>query len=338
MAESVTVNRVVVHQLDKPRGKNESKLITSNGLLPIDNQTVELVNKLNDSYRAQRIIYGVFDTNPDKKFPRYYNTYQENPTDESFITSTIEMAELLRSSIVGITQASGGYLVFCEYEFYGNTFFAVFLLRNVDSFLFEKKGEKFEINPTQHLEIDQLAMAGRVNRERFVSKNGSHLTFVYRRQSDISDYFIEWISAKEIKSNKIYTRNVYNLFMEIELPVDENGREIDRDDFTKSIYEYAFNKPDKTIDLLEIGEMFYNDPEFVTNYAEENDYEINTSFKYDNREMKRFVRVDINIEGINLKFRRDKFKNGVIKTEGDTVLIKSEAIARQVRSELEHEQ
>ena len=335
MDDNIKVQRAIVHQIEKERMSKEAKSVLSKELLDLDDKTNDLLQKLNDSYKNKKIIYAIFDEVENHSFPELYSNYYQDQTDLTFIDITSQAVVNLKNEIKTISQAKGGYLVFAQYEYLQHHFTAIYLIRNVVGMLFERAETGFYIDPTKHLDLDKLAMACRINNIKYSNNDGKYLSFINKKQSDISDYFIDWLAAVEKESNTTYTEDLFDLTNRIPLPKDENGNEIERDDFQNKIYDYAYTKPDKSIDLHELGEIFYNETNYCTAKAEEYGRTIDTNFRYDNRTLKKFVRIDINKEGIKLRFNRSKINDESIRTEGDSVIIDSAEIAEIIRAETE---
>lgn len=330
-----SVQRVVVHQIRKERMSKDVNPDLSMDLLTIDDRTKDLIKRLNNSYRNSKIVYAVFDSDP-RTFPELYNSYNESQTDDDFLDISKKAVQSLIEIIKNIPAAKGGYLVFAQYDFNGKNFFSIYLIRNTAGMIFKKNQdtESFEIDPTTHLDLDKLAMACRVNNSKYSSSEGKYLSFIHKSQSDISEYFINWIAAVQQESNTTYTEALFQLTCRIPLPKDDNDEEIDREDFQNRIYSLAYSKPDKTINLRELGQHFYDDENYFVDQAEQLELVLDTEFRYDNRAMKKFVRVDIDKEGVRMRFNRNKITSGVISADGDQVIIRSSAIAEIIRQEM----
>ena len=70
--------KLIVHELRKESGNSDVRLITSNQLMTIEADSVELVNTLLKSYTGDKILYAEFDRTPGKFFPNSFDSYRTN--------------------------------------------------------------------------------------------------------------------------------------------------------------------------------------------------------------------------------------------------------------------
>lgn len=70
-----------------------------------------------------------------------------------------------------------------------------------------------------------------------------------------------------------------------------------------------------------------------TNYAQEHEISIDNEFKFNKTRLKRFVRVNINKDGINLKFSRGDWNDKIKLSDEDPniVIIESASFAKAIR-------
>ena len=71
----MTLHRIIVHELRKNAGTQITNLIVSNNLLPIDNQSTDLIDTLLKSYQSDKILYAEFDNRPGRYFPERFTSY-----------------------------------------------------------------------------------------------------------------------------------------------------------------------------------------------------------------------------------------------------------------------
>lgn len=333
------ITKLVIHELIKNAGTTTATVVPSDNLLSnTDRLSLELIERLNGSYSKEGPLYAVFGDDKANQFPRLFDKYFISRNDNSFLEFSKIALENLKEQIKNIPQAKGGYFVFCEYKINGFIFYAIFLIRNTEGVLFNRDTDRntFVINHITYLNTDKLAMACRVNYEKYSSKEGKYLTFIKHNLPDISDYFVKWVSANEQESCADYTRTLFNLTAQLNRPIQE-GVEISIDSYRKNIFDFINASPGKIINLHTMSEHFYEDRDYIMNFIEEKGIEINTEFKADTRTLRRFIRIEVNKDGIQLKFTRGELDTKVRfdPDSPDLVIIESRNFADALRKEIE---
>jgi len=332
------VKRAIVHHLIKRDGEQKARIELSEKLLDIDEMASELMKKLDGSYKKMSITYAVFNLTDGRIFPKEFGSYIKSQTDAQFLEYSKKSAVNLRDQIENIAPAKGGFLVFSEYEVQYGRFVSVFLIRDTVGMLFKRDtaSSTFRIDPTKHLDLDKLAMACRINLNKYFSNNGKYLSFIKKKLSDISEYFINWIAAIERESNKTFTQDFYELTNLVDCPADDEGQSISRDLFRKQIYDYVNTSPTRRVNLMELSKHFYDNEQYLLGFAEQHNIVMDTEFKPDARVMKKFIRIDIQSDGIHMRFSRGELKTKVRfdKDNENVVIIESEKFANALREEV----
>lgn len=329
-------HRIVVHSLTKKENEQKASLDLSDRLLDLDYMSLDLIEKLDDSYKNTQLTYAVFSNNPADVFQAEFQNYYNGVSDRSFIDFSQKTVADLKKRVESISRAKGGYLVFSEYETYNRKYIGVYLIRDTIGMLFKKDKNKsaYVINPAEHLDLNRLAMACKIDLESYKSDDGNYLSFMKgARQEYISDYFIKWISAQNLLSNKTLTNNLYELINAAKPPMDENGVEMPRDVFRELVHDLV-NTASKNVNLNTISEHFYKDRTVLRNTAEQKKIRIDTEFRADNKGMKKFVRIDLNADGIQIRFSHNDY-NTKIWVDGDRVIIKSARLAEKLQNEMD---
>jgi len=333
------VSKVVVHQLNKNEGEQRASVDISEELLDIDDLSTNLVRKLDASYRRTEITYAVFDDTNSNIFPDEFRRYIQRSDENSFLAFSKNAILNLKDKVESISPAKGGFLVFSQYEIDYREYIGIYLIRDTVGMLFRKNRGRsaFVINPTEHLDLDKLAMACRIDLDLYRAANGKYLSFMKRKMNDISEYFINWISVSDRESNKLLTKNLLSLVNLVDrLPVDENNQEISRDDFKIEVYRYVSTLTTKIVNLNDLSNHFYSDEMYLMDFAERNNISINTEFKPDASELKKFIQIDLESDGIHVQFSRKELNNKIRfdRQNRNIVIIESEQFADALRREI----
>lgn len=350
----MNINHYVIHEIKKER-QGVANLISSNALPPITTQATNLLKALNEKYREKE-IYGKFGNINSGTFPDFYNVYRTGPISASaFLTFTITAMNALTSQLANVNLATGGFFLFADYTFLNEDYLAIFLVRNTNGFLFQETNQQtnqqnasqqashyYDIKDQIHIGLDKLAMACRINSSKFANRaahDGNYLSFI-RKASEASDYFINWISAIELKRSSAFTAALCDIIRNIELPAELEGYDtVDRDSFQKAVFDYCSNLPNNKIDLVDLSKKLYGEEQGtkILNKAEQMNLEISTEFTPDKQKLKRLYKINV-VEGdINLKFDYKSYADGIVKINSNTtkVTIESPRLAAKIREEME---
>lgn len=332
------LNKIIIHELSKESGSNETELNLSEQLVDIDDNSTGLVRALNSTYNSDKVLYAVFDKSEGKYYPEKFAEYKESEqTDEDFVLFTRSVIGNLETLIQPVILATGGYFVFAEYTSNTYNFLGVFLIRDTEGKTLSKTENSFTIDSIEYVDTSNLAMACRINYSKYDTDEENYLSLTQLRQQDISEYFKNWISIEQIESSREYTKQLYDIISQIERPVDPNTeKEYEIETFRNLVYNYASSSPNKTINLRDLSQYFYDDPNTISNYVLENDIAIDTEFRYNQRQLKRFIKLEVNRDGINFKISRGSFDDKVRFSEEDEslVIIESTTFANALRNEI----
>jgi nucleoid-associated protein len=333
------VHRIIIHSISKVKGQEGAPdPILSTTLHPIDEISIHLVDVLDASYKNTGMTHAMIDQASTRIFPTQFFQYYAQQTEQKFIEFSQESVRDLNDSIRGNNLATGGYLVITDYSISGIHFVSVFLIRDTNSIHFSRNQDQtgFIIQEIEHLNLDKLAMACRINLTLFENHPETrYLGLIAKNAEDISLYFQLWVGRKDPKNNAISTNELYDLVEKVPEFPDIDGNIVTNIDFKKRVSEYIKENPQKEVDLLEMGNHFFNDPEYFRRLAAENDIHIDDVFQADRRALRRFERVSLNMGGIVLQFNRAELDH-TVEAVDNTVIIRSAALAAEVRRQRMH--
>ncbi len=337
------INYLIAHEINKKRNETGAELRLSRTTLPENELANDLVGRLDALFtQAQQISYSAFDEYGIQQFPQHFRSYRDNSSEEEFIRLSQTAAGDLHEELQQIPAASGGYLVFVDYAAHSSNFFAVFFLRMSGGILFHhnRETERLELRGTSYLDPDRMAMAGRIDKVKFGAGTGNYLWLIRNpRLRDVADYFVEWLAAdtESMASNKSCTEAITMLIDDMPCPVDpETGELLERDEFKERALTYARNRPDKVLNVAAMGREFYDDEQYIQNFADEQGLDLIEEFKPDIRTLKRTTQVDAFADGIKLSFPPGLI-NQLVKVEGRSpgrIVIESPALVDLIRRQL----
>jgi len=334
------LKKVIIHELIKEKESRKVEIVLSDELIPNNDESTALVSALSDSYKSDRILYAIFDNSEGKYFPEKFSEYRATIRDNiDFITFTKIVMGNLVEFIKPIIFATGGYFVFAEYTENGYNFISIFLIRDVEGRILRKTPNSFSIQTVEYVDTKNLAMACRINENRINEDEINYLSFTQLRQQEVSEYFKAWISIKQIENSSDYTKALYTIITQIVPPIDpETNAQYPIETFRNLVYSYTSSSPNDTVNIRDLSQHFYGDPNTVSDYANTNNISLDTEFRYNKRQLKKFIKLEVNRDGINLKFSRGTLNEKIRLSEDDPniVIIESESFANALRAEIDN--
>lgn len=330
------INHIIIHELAKEGGSVGAKLTTYSSVIDNeDKRVVKLVTEINNRYKNRNETYGVFDTEKTTEFHTAFDTYFKGKlTEEKFVEFSILASKDLETRIDSNAPAKGGYLIYVNYEA-SRHFVGVFLVRNTLglSFNTNNKNKEFNIDDVQHVDFENLAMACRINVEAYRKTEIRYLSFINTKADEMSKYFTRWISSNDTETNKEDTERFYDLMCEIDPPVDtETGEIISKIDFLDRIHKNVLSVPGRLINLREISNSFFDDPNHLSNEMERLQMQMNGEFKAHSTVFKKFVEIKATADLVELSFPHSVYKTIVSFDENDKnkIIINSEKLATKI--------
>lgn len=334
------LKKIIIHELIKEKESREVEIVLSDELIPNNEESTALVSALSDSYKSDRILYAIFDNSEGKYFPEKFSDYREaDRNDTDFISFTRLVMGNLVEFIRPVIFATGGYFVFTEYSENGYNFISIFLIRDVEGRILRRTRNSFSIQTVEYVDTKNLAMACRINENRIDEEEINYLSFTQLRQQEVSEYFKAWISIKQIESSSDYTKALYTIITQIVPPVDPaTNTQYPIETFRNLVYSYTSSSPNDTVNIRDLSQHFYGDPNTVSDYANANNISLDTEFRYNKRQLKKFIKLEVNRDGINLKFSRGTLNEKIRISEEDPniVIIESASFANALRAEIDN--
>lgn len=332
------VNWSIVHNLIKEQNKTGATIDSSEDILPKDQKELELIVDLNDKYKFLRNLQARFLVEDGKPnlFLTSLNKYLLQNSASEFITFTKSTLSELRTMISQIHFAKGGYILFVDYESYGH-FVGIFFIRNKkgNTFIKSSSANRYEIINPEHIDIEKMAMACRINLDLVSNKDKRHISFIKRANEPLSDYFIKWISVDDKEDDKQDTTHLHELICSLPLPIKSNGVQYQLTELLQDVHSHIKTLPDQRVNLIELSKVFYNDEDKLINAAEIQQRPISPEFKADNVVLKKFINIQAKAEKIAVQFPLNLYGTKVIVDDNNTkITIHSEKLAEKLREEM----
>lgn len=337
---SINIKKVVIHNLIKEQNSLSVELDDSSETYELNDKMIELIEKLNKSYNSHTILYGSFEVPTGVNFVSTFDTYTKDPSnDEKFIEFSKASLNILKNQINKIGFAKGGFFIYTFYEYQGKDYTAVYIIRDKDGILFNKRDGVYEIDDVSYIDTENLAMGCRISMKKYLEGEVKHLSFTRgKKQQAVSDYFINWISAEEAMSNREFTNQLYKLMNSMDRPKSKDGEQISIDEFRERVHSYIKSQPNELINLHDLGTHFYQDEGKFVDRANELELDLSTEFRADKKELSRFTKVEVVSDDMVFKFARSFYNKKKVRVDEDNpdlVIIESGRFARALKRKVD---
>ncbi|GGF42515.1 nucleoid-associated protein [Echinicola rosea] len=318
------VYKFVIHEIGKEKNINEARPTYSDSLNRINQNIEDLVEKLNKGFkRDERVVRTEFDDSFTYIFQNEFGNYVCSKTDGQFFRFSMETIKEMVKIIQGVPFATGGYFVYTEYSLNdSNTYVGIFLVRDTEGVIFNKREDgKFTVNKTMVINTEKLAMAAKISLQDFEKKNDRYLNLAQPNTGTVSNYFGEnWIGAKLVEKNNIYTESFLKLIKIVELPINnETSQKYEIDSFREEVFKFIEGNG-KVVRLNEIGDRFWGNPEYLVDIVEENNLDISNEFKATSK-INYLKKYEIKSGKLKVGFSLGDVNSGRVRIEEDDKII-----------------
>ena len=325
------LHSLIVHELRKQPEMAEADLLLSTHALPVTEQALELVGKLDETFERKTDLLQGYLLEPDEAlFPGHYQHWlEEGRGRDAFVNFSRDTMEALKTTLQGVIGAKGGYLLFADYTIEEQRLLGIYLIRDKPGMVFTEDQEAagLKLSTVQYLDIDHLAMAARL-----LAGPGRNVQMIRhaRTQSTISQYFTDWVGIDRAETSSELTHAFLDLVEELPLPKDrETGQPMDETDFEKSLLKYAAKQPQQSIRVKDFDHHFYGNEAPLREMLAEQESPLADGFRVDRRAMRGQFYLRAGFGGISLTCTKDHLRAGLIDIDeaSGRITIHSEEIA-----------
>ncbi|MEM1357822.1 MAG: nucleoid-associated protein [Bacteroidota bacterium] len=327
--DNLIVHHLIVHELKKQPEAAEAELILSKAPLPITEQAIELIARLDQIFERKNDLLQGFLAAPDESlFPAYYESWlMEGRDRNNFLTFSNDTMQVLRQSLQGVIGAKGGYLLYADYTMEEQRMLGIFMIRDTPGMIFVEEEEALKLHTTQYLDVDHMAMA-----VRLLSGKGRNVQLIRhaRTQSSISQYFTDWVGLDRPETSAELTHNFLEMVEELPIPKDkETGYAMNEGEFEKALVKYAAKQPQQTIRVKEFDEFFYGNEKPLQEMLADGDGSLDEGFRVDKRSLRKQFYLRAGFGGLSVTCTKDHFRAGQIEVDeaAGTITIRSDELA-----------
>lgn len=312
------INNAIVHKIEKVV-QSPSVLELRPTTLVINNELNDLLDHLIDLYNNKTGRgYGKFDTDVvSYPFSGLLDDFNNQTTD--FISFTHLAMNNLQSRIDGQGFATGGYILFIEYDHNARKIMLVVSLKDREGFVFDAN---LNLDNQHHIDLEHLHEMARVDVTKWKTPNSErYLSFAKKRQNSdksFSKYFRDFIGCDEFEEEMQLTKNVVNAIKQYANfgPVSDERKahitQITHD------YMHELNKTNGTFKIQDLATRLDQDiPQRFSTFVSSCDIEISDGFKPNRSAFIGLKRKTVKQGTVSVSFNVSDFGNTVNYQEGD---------------------
>ena len=268
------IKGIIIHDLKKDTGFNARKKAAKKPLTIKDKHKDFMTEVKEVYYKKSNPIYGVFDS-ASTSYP--YQTFLDQYLKEeiSFYHFTCQALDHFEKKINEITQATGGYILFCHFKT-TEEFMAVIVLNDKAIYIMD---DEMDIDTNAALDIEKLDVANFSNCTKWDNNEDVYLSFT-RGRKNVSNYFKEFIGCTDYTSAKESSEKLKKALGDYLLG---QGMDKEKIEAVKSeVFSYCEKrmKDKDDISLSAISALINQDqPELFKEFAASEKYEVSSVFK-----------------------------------------------------------
>ena len=301
------IKNIIIHGLDKKQYSKDIIPIISNSTL--DNKSeivIDFCKELKSSFKNDvKVSSAVFDdTSQFKEDIEKYNN-----DDNSFLDFTKNSLVKMEKELKKKPTSSGGKFVFLELSDPNRMFF-IFMIRDTkgEQIKYSEDKRSFELNEVEYADTNNLAMAVRINRRIFESdEEKNYLSFTYgsSKQNEVSDYFSDWIGAKDLLKSVDYARSLKTAINLIG-DVTEGDYQGSASEKLQSVITAASSEGENKVNIYNLSEMLYgeNKRNLLRETLEEASLNFTQTFILNSKSKNLFKTINVKSKDIKLNFPR----------------------------------
>lgn len=327
------IKNAIIHNVKKEIKGDADIEYSENTLNLQDKKCLSLFEELY-TFFSKSIKYGVFSLNENTIFHQNFDHYL-NTENDAFVSFSKNVLPNLKDRMDSIPQSKGGYIIFAEIKNHNEDFLTVFVVRDKTGKQFSYKDNTMQINEVIHIDTNKLAMACRINICSYNNKKDRYLSFLSTTQDEASKYFQKWIGAEAQSKSHEDTKALRTIINRIDIPEDEDGNTLSREQFREKVYDLCSKTYSKDINLRAVSEEIWKDPDYIANYAANHGFIISDEFTADETELRKLKKYSISSDNIKLDFPPEYIGTKIYpdQSKDDIVIIRSKSFADKLRAE-----
>jgi nucleoid-associated protein len=308
------LRRLIAHQILKEPHTNTAQLHLREDVLPVGTDlTASLLEQLRDSFVRRNPISGRFKSTggTQPRFQQLLLRYLQAAEDTTFIAFTREAMQVLADEMSRQQLATGGYVIFAEYDANNTPFLLTAILSTLAKPTFD---ENLNLVASTTLDLDHLRHGARTRLEAVEENDDGVVHFISYRTVGVSEYFLDFIGCEAVARPEVQANRLYS-----GLNTWAQERELDESqklDLLARAYSHweLCRREQRPITLTALANATApDDPQGLLTHLSQEDLGLAGEFSPPPpSSMRRFVRFSFNANGLRLEFDRNQWENRII--------------------------
>ncbi len=326
-------SRLIAHQIIKTQHCTSAEVALRDELLPANSSIAgSLMTQMRQAIAQRNPQAGRFK-DPDIEQPamqRKLVGYINARSDEAFVEFSRGFARMLKNKMAEEALATGGYLLFDEYEHGGETLLLVVLLSTHAQPWFD---DGMNLQSASTLDFDHLRHGARFRYSSVEGNDDGVVQFVSRTAEGVSNYFQSFLGCEPITDSSAQGRYLHSTLRRMAADL-----RVEKDDLLQRAYSYwqDCRKNQRMMTMTSLANtLLPDDPRRAMHYLSDPTSGIAGEFSPPPpKVMKDYVKFEFNESGLKLAFERDKWlDNLTVKDRTVTIRNAPASLIEQIKIE-----
>lgn len=331
----------IVHQIIRD-GNKYAILKDRKSENKLDEMTSQVGNNLLDLFNKTGLQTGSFGQDGGKpKFEQTLDKYCKKVEGlfhfEKFRQMTVDLARILEGKMnVGAGKnANPCYAVFFHHSVDGKNYLTVITLLETKGFTLQNLSFKH----IDRLDMDKLHLAARIRLDDWKEEiEERYISFRIGRNSEMRDYFKEFVGCEEFTEAKIETKNLVDAIKKCCAQLHEND--------PAKIFEilelaekFCKTKKDHDgkVDVVSLGKhLFPENDDLLLSVCQSDDYQLSDRVSIDNNGLRALVRYRGQDKNMTISFDADLLSSKVVEYNKETGVLIFNKIPRALKDSLDN--
>lgn len=326
--------RLIAHRIFKEQKTKETSNFLRKKLISNSDQASRLLADLRAAV-TRKSHPGQFAEPAGGKeiFQQRLERYLLRMSDSDFVTMSQDLTTFLEGKMKEQVMATGGFIVFAEHEFGGETLLLVALLSTQAGTTFDETMNPIDAQP---LDFDHLRHGVRVRYNQVGDNTPGVVQFVAQKAEGVSDYFREFLGCEKIPDTSEQGHLLHKVLNTV-----GGAMGLDLDEINQIAFSYweKCMKEQRDMSIEALARLIQpDDPKPLTERLTDEKLGLPGQFAPPPRKvMKRFIKFSYSEKGLKLEFDKSRWEDK-INFRGTTVQIKDAppSLIEKIKTELQN--
>ncbi len=323
IGENLEVKNIIIHQLLKDAGNRLVNAKAALDLLTIGDREKTFLGNLDRSYHKKSSpIYGIFA----EELPTFRNFLVDYVNGEvKFYDFSISVMDYYKKVLEGTIQATGGYMILCEYTNTAteNDLLLVLMINNKEGFVVNE--DSLTLEDIKNLDLSKVDVACLINMTEWnniendnPTDRKTYLSFV-KGMKNVSYYFMQFI---DVDNKNTTTESTNRLIRAIDgFAIYKNWNRDEKINQRNKVYAYCHDCIDqkKEILLTRISDILNpENPDEFLDFASDERYKVSAIISGDKTRMRFLKTISYSNDDFKIEFDTQLLIDRIIHLDQST--------------------